>query len=480
MLPRHPPLTPRAESHAGSPLTDGPAVPDESAATEASVVPEISMRDAFFVWLRIALLSFGGPAGQIALMHRVLVDERKWVSDARFLHALNFCMLLPGPEAQQLATYIGWLLHGVRGGVIAGTLFVLPGFFVIVTLSVIYALYGALDAVTGLFFGLKAAVLAVVIEALLRIAKRALKTKVLYGLAAVAFVAIFGFHVPFPVIVVAAGLFGLFAAKIAPVWLDASSGPVESSDRAADVAATSRGAPTPMRGLQVVTVCGALWIAPIGLLVLLFGSDSVYPALAAFFSKMAVVTFGGAYAVLAYVAQAAVHDLHWLNPGEMLDGLALAETTPGPLILVLTFVGFLAGFRDPGGVSPLAGGLIGASLTTWVTFVPCFLWVLLGAPYIERLRGNRALSGALAAITAAVVGVILNLAVWFALHVLFRNVGELTLGWVRPAWPDFSSLDGRAAVLSAFAMLAMFRWHLGMLPTLAICGATGLALKFAV
>lgn len=446
---------------------------------------EITLHEAFFVWLRIALLSFGGPAGQIALMHRVLVDERKWISDARFLHALNFCMLLPGPEAQQLATYIGWLMHGVRGGVVAGTLFVLPGFVIIMGLSIVYALYGALDVVSGLFFGLKAAVLAVVIEALLRIGKRALKTRALYGLAAVAFIAIFGFHVPFPVIIAAAGVFGLIAVRIWPDWLGLQPVADEQSNRAVDMAAAkfasrSQGAPTIKRGLQVIAVCGALWIAPIVLLVILFGRNSVYPGIAAFFSEMAVVTFGGAYAVLAYVAQAAVNDLHWLNPGEMLDGLALAETTPGPLILVLTFVGFLAGFRDPGGISPLAGGLIGATLTTWVTFVPCFLWVLLGAPYIERLRSNRALSGALAAITAAVVGVILNLSVWFALHVLFRNVGELNLGWLRPAWPELSSLDWKAALLSAFAMLAMFRWHFGMLPTLAICGAAGLALKFAV
>lgn len=459
------------------PPTD-PSPPQQRA--EPTTHSDISLRDAFFVWLRIALLSFGGPAGQIALMHRVLVDERKWISDARFLHALNFCMLLPGPEAQQLATYIGWLLHGVRGGVIAGTLFVLPGFLVIVTLSVIYALYGALDVVSGLFFGLKAAVLAIVIEALLRIARRALKTRALYALATIAFVGIFAFHIPFPLIIIAAGLLGLLAAKVTPQWIGGSSVSGDQSDRAVDVAAASRAAPTLKRGLQVIAVCGALWIAPIVLLVLLFGRHSVYPTLAAFFSEMAVVTFGGAYAVLAYVAQAAVYDLHWLNPGEMLDGLALAETTPGPLILVLTFVGFLAGFRDPGGISPLAGGLIGATLTTWVTFVPCFLWVLLGAPYIERLRNNRALSGALAAITAAVVGVILNLAIWFALHVLFRDVGELNLGWLHPAWPDVSSLDWKAAILSAFAMLAMFRWHFGMLPTLAICGTAGLVLKFAV
>jgi chromate transporter len=441
---------------------------------------EVTLHEAFLVWLRIALLSFGGPAGQIALMHRVLVEERKWISDARFLHALNFCMLLPGPEAQQLATYIGWLLHGIRGGIIAGTLFVLPGFFIILMLSVVYALYGALDVVSGLFFGLKAAVLAIVIEALLRIARRALKTRALYGLAAAAFVGIFAFHIPFPLIIVGAGVLGLLAARFAPDWLGMSSAPEDQSDRAVDAAAASRAAPTLKRGLQVIAVCGGLWIAPIVVLVLIFGRSSVYPGIAAFFSEMAVVTFGGAYAVLAYVAQAAVYDLHWLNPGEMLDGLALAETTPGPLILVLTFVGFLAGFRDPGGISPLAGGLIGASLTTWVTFVPCFLWVLLGAPYIERLRNNRALSGALVAITAAVVGVILNLALWFALHVLFRNVGEIGLGWFHPAWPDWSSLDWKAALLSVFAMLAMFRWHVGMLPTLAVCGAAGLILKFAV
>jgi len=449
-------------------------------ADDPAVSSNISMREAFAVWLRIALLSFGGPAGQIALMHRVLVDERKWISDARFLHALNFCMLLPGPEAQQLAIYIGWLLHGVRGGVMAGTLFVIPGFVVIVTLSVVYALYGALDVVAGLFFGLKAAVLAVVVEALLRIARRALKTPALYGVAAVAFVAIFAFHVPFPMIIIAAGLFGLVAAKTAPEWLGTSTTVSDQTGRAADVAAEARDAPTWTRGAIVAAVCGMLWVAPIIALTLLFGRNSVYPNIAAFFSEMAVVTFGGAYAVLAYVAQAAVNDLHWLRPGEMLDGLALAETTPGPLILVLTFVGFLAGFRDPGGVLPLVGGLIGATLTTWVTFVPCFLWVLLGAPYIERLRNNRALSGVLTAITAAVVGVILNLTVWFALHVLFGHVGEINLGWLRPSWPDWSSLDVKAAILSVFAMLAMFRWHIGMLPTLAACGLAGLALKFTL
>lgn len=445
--------------------------------SDSSTAPAVSPREAFFVWLKIALLSFGGPAGQIALMHRVLVDERKWISDARFLHALNFCMLLPGPEAQQLATYIGWLLHGVRGGVIAGTLFILPGFIVILVLSTIYTLYGTLDAVAGLFFGLKAAVLAIVVEALLRIARRALKTPSLYGLAAASFVAIYGFHVPFPITVIAAGLLGLLLARTLPLALGLGELQTDDGARAADAAAALRAASAPKRSLRIVAVCCALWAAPALALVALFGRDSVHPALALFFSKMAVVTFGGAYAVLAYVAQAAVGDFGWLNPGEMLDGLALAETTPGPLILVLTFVGFLAGFRDPAGVSPLVGGLLGASLTTWVTFVPCFLWVLLGAPYVEQLRGNRAISGALAAITAAVVGVILNLTVWFALHVLFRNVGEIELGWLRPAWPLWSTLDVKAALLAALAMLAMFRWHIGMAPTLAVCGAAGLAMR---
>jgi chromate transporter len=431
-------------------------------------MPPVTLREATSVWLRIALLSFGGPAGQIALMHRVLVDERRWVSEARFLHALNFCMLLPGPEAQQLATYVGWLLHGVRGGVIAGTLFVLPGLVVMLALSAIYALYGTLDVVAGVFFGLKAAILAVVIEALLRIGRRTLNGALPYGIAAAAFVAIFAFHVPFPIIILVAGATGLLIARVAPAQLAVRVGWEDE-----DIAVRVR----PGWALRVLAVCLVLWAAPVLLLVAAFGADSVYLTVAMFFSKIAVVTFGGAYAVLAYVAQAAVNDLHWLVAGEMLDGLALAETTPGPLILVLTFVGFLAGFRFPGGVAPLAGGLIGGTLTAWVTFVPCFLWVLLGAPYIERLRHSRLLSGVLTAITAAVVGVILNLTVWFALHVLFSRVGEFDDGWFRPAWPDATSLDGWALALAVFAMLAMFRLKLGMMPTLVVCGAAGLAIR---
>lgn len=433
----------------------------------------VTFSEAFKVWLRIGLLSFGGPAGQIALMHRELVEERRWVSEPRFLHALNFCMLLPGPEAQQLATYIGWLMHGVRGGIIAGTLFVLPGFFVIVALSTIYAYLGNVPLVAALFFGMKAAVLAIVIEALLRIGRRALGGVTHHAIAAIAFVAIFALHVPFPLIILAAALFGFLGARFG----FADLGGKATDDAIDEPAAGATGWP---RALRVLAICCALWAVPVIAVALIFGPSSVFTAAGLFFSKMAVVTFGGAYAVLSYVAQAAVQDFRWLTTGEMLDGLAIAETTPGPLILVLTYVGFLAGFRDPAWLTPLAGGLLNATLTTWVTFVPCFLFVLLFAPYMERLRRNRALSGALAAITAAVVGVILNLTVWFALHVLFGSVGELRVGVFAPAWPDATTLDWRAALLALVAVAALFRLHLGMVPVLAICAGLGLVLKLAI
>ena len=430
-----------------------------------------SFAETIRVFARIGLLSFGGPAGQIALMHRMLVDERKWISEPQFLHALNFCMLLPGPEAQQLATYIGWLKHGIRGGVVAGVLFVVPGFCVIMALSTVYALFHETQALAGVFFGLKAAVLAVVVEALLRIGRRALKNWLMRAIAGLAFLAIFAFHAPFPLIVLAAGLIGYAGTRLRP-GLFAAVPPAPAEAPAA------RG--SWQRAAKVIAVCGALWIVPVALLGAVFGWDSIYIAIAAFFSKMAVVTFGGAYAVLSYVAQQAVENLGWLKPGEMLDGLALAETTPGPLILVLTYVGFLAGFRHPGLASPLAGGLIGASLTTWVTFVPCFLWIFLGAPHIERLRSNRGLSGALAAITAAVVGVILNLTIFLSLNTLFRSVGTLDIGPVSAAWPVWASLDPWALALTMLAMLAMFRMHLGMVPTLALCAALGWLLKAAL
>lgn len=425
-----------------------------------------SFGEAFAVWLKIGLTSFGGPAGQIALMHRILVEEKRWIAEPHFLHALNYCMLLPGPEAQQLATYIGWRLHGLRGGLVAGILFVLPGFCVILGLSVLYALYRNTGWLGALFFGLKAAVLAVVIEALVRIARRALKTRAHLAVAGAAFLALFAFSLPFPLVIAAAALTG---------WLGPSFRPTAG--------ANEKDEPLPMRGggwgssLTTIALGFALWVLPLVPLVAIFGVQSVYVPIAAFFSKMAVVTFGGAYAVLSYVAQEAVETFHWLRPGEMLDGLALAETTPGPLILVLVYVGFLAAFRDPGPLSPLLSGVIGASLTTWVTFVPCFLWIFLGAPYVERLQRNRALSGALSAVTAAVVGVILNLAIWFGLHVLFREVGKVRLGPLEFAWPNLVSLDLAAAGLAALAMVALFRLKLGMVPTLALCGALGYALR---
>jgi chromate transporter len=410
-------------------------------------------------------------------MHRILVEERKWISEARFLHALNFCMLLPGPEAQQLATYVGWLLHGTRGGVVAGTLFVVPGAVVILTLSTLYALFQETAWLASLFFGLKAAVLAIVIEAVIRIGRRALKGRLAVALAGSAFVAIYVFHVPFPAVVAAAGLVGFLTSRVAP---GAFAG---SGERAAGIEAEeaephlTHVEPSLGRAVRVILVGGVLWAGPVVVLGAVFGWVTIYPSIAVFFSKMAVVTFGGAYAVLAYVAQAAVATLGWLKPGEMLDGLAMAETTPGPLILVLVYVGYLAAFRNPGGLAPLAGGFAGALLTIWVTFVPCFLWIFLGAPYVEKLRGNRALSAALGAITAAVVGVILNLAVFLGLHVLFGTVGSLSLGPATPAWPVWSSLDPAALGLLILAAFVLFRLKLGIVPTLGLSAGLGLALR---
>ena len=466
-------------------MTNGTRTETIDAATGAAQIPVaqavhgVSFAEATRTWLKIGLLGFGGPAGQIALMHRILVEEKRWIGEARFLHALNYCMLLPGPEAQQLATYIGWLLHRTWGGVVAGTLFVLPGFVVIVTLSTIYALFQGTPAIETLFFGLKAAVLAVVVEAVLRVGKRALKNRAMVALAALAFVAIFFLGVPFPLIVLGAAVIGLVGGRLRPELFSASA-PRAGGGGAADSVLDEQlehTRPSLGRAVRVVLLWGGLWAALPLVLVAIFGSQSVYGPMAVFFSKMAVVTFGGAYAVLAYVAQEAVGALGWLQPGEMLDGLAMAETTPGPLIMVLTFVGFLAAFRDAGGLDPLLAGILGATLTTWVTFVPCFLWIFLGAPYIETVRGNKALGAALSAITAAVVGVILNLAVWFALHAMFGEVREVALGPLRLSLPVLTSLDPWAALLAAGAMVAMFRFHVGMLTTLAGCAAAGAAIR---
>jgi len=450
---------------------------------ENSTPEHPSFTQALLVWIKIGVLSFGGPAGQIGLMHKELVEDRRWISEARFLHALNYCMLLPGPEAQQLATYVGWLLHGWRGGVAAGVLFVMPGFIVILALATGYALFQQLDWVASIFFGLKAAVLAVVIEALLRVARRALKNGLSYGLAAGAFVALFFFAVPFPAVVLVAGLVGYGVARQRPDLLSggghAPSGPAQGA-RAVIDDATVQVSPSWGRALAVVGVWGGLWIAPLLLVVAIRGWDNTLTDIFVFFSQMAVVTFGGAYAVLAYVASEAVDTFGWMQAGEMLDGLALAETTPGPLVLVLSFVGYIAGFRQSFGLDPLWGGLLGASLATWVTFVPCFLWIFLGAPYIERLRSNVALAGALAAITAAVVGVIFNLALWFALHVIFNEVGRVKAGPISVAWPVWVTLDWAAVVLTVLATVSLFLMHWGVLRTLALSALAGLLLQWLV
>ncbi len=432
----------------------------------------VSFREAFWVWARIAALSFGGPAGQIAVMHRIIVDEKKWIGEARFLHALNYCMLLPGPEAQQLAVYVGWLMHRTIGGLVAGTLFVLPGLVAIMLLSWLYAGFGSIGTVQALFFGLKAAVLAIVLEAVIRIGKRALRNAAMVTLAAAAFVAIFVIGVPFPWIIASAALIGFVGHRIGIAAFQPGGGHGPSGGKAALADADSRLG----EGIPAHAKASTRWAIKVLAIFIAHGGNTVFADIAVFFSKMAVVTFGGAYAVLAYVAQEAVENYGWLRPGEMLDGLGMAETTPGPLIMVLQFVGFMAAFRAPGGLPPMLAATLGGLLTTWVTFVPCFLWIFMGAPYIEALRGNKALGAALSSITAAVVGVVLNLAVWFALHTLFRGVEKLP--GLALELPVLASLDPWALLLSVGAMLALFRFKTGMIATLAGCSAFGMVIYF--
>jgi chromate transporter len=428
-----------------------------TAAVDGGGAPTFS--EALRVWARIGFLSFGGPAGQIALMHRELVEERRWIDEQRYLNALNFCMLLPGPEAMQLATYVGWRLHGVRGGLAAGLLFVIPGALVVLTLSVLYAAFGRLALAEALFIGIKAAVLAIVIEALLRIARRSLKDNVEWLVAGIAFVAIFFLAVPFPLIVLAAALAGFLRAQ----------------GRAPGASPQDTEQGTELRGtLATIALWLAIWIIPLAAIAWIFGQAHVLTQIAWFFSKLAVVTFGGAYAVLAYMAQDVVQSYGWLAAGEMLDGLGLAETTPGPLILVTEFVGFLAAHRTGGG-NAWAMGLLGALVTLWATFAPCFLWIFAGAPYIERLNAEPRLKSALAAVTAAVVGVILNLTVWFALHVLFAGVSQQHVGPLRLHVPDLASISIPALLLSAVAVGLLFVLHRGVLTTLSVCGALALA-----
>jgi chromate transporter len=440
-------------------------------ATAEGMTKRPSFGEAFMVWLKIGCINFGGPAGQIALMHRVVVDEKKWIDEPRFLHALNFCMLLPGPEAQKLATYLGWLMHGVRGGLAAGILFVLPGAFVMLALSLLYALGRGVSVVDGALFGIKAAVLVIVIEALIRIGKRALKSSVLLALAAAAFVGIFFLALPFPLIIAAAALIGYFVARQVPDQLgltgNVESVPPPSKDR--------------WQHFAIASVIGLIaWWMPIAFAVLIFGPQHVLVSIGTFFSKLAVVSFGGAYALLAYMAQEAVQTYGWMTAPEMVDGLGLAETTPGPLILVTQFVGFLAAFRDAAPFSPVTAGVAGAAMTTWVTFVPSMLWIFAGAPFVEPLRANRQLSGALAAITAAVVGVILNLSVWFALHVLFGKVIEMHAGPLRWYAFDPFALDLRATALAAIAAVLAFGLHRSLIEVVVALAALGVFVQLVL
>ena len=433
----------------------------------------VGLGEAARVWARVAALSFGGPAAQIGVMHRILVEERRWISDSRFQHALNFCMLLPGPEAMQLATYVGWLLNGPIGGLIAGGPFIAPGIVAILSLSCVYAGFGQIGAVAALFFGLKAAVLAIVLEAIQRLSRRALRNGPLRALAAAAFVAIYLFAAPFPLIVIAAGLIGFFAARAGvPAFLAEKP----RGDEAASLIGDSdfvRGSETSARALPAAGIALVAWGLPVVALLVVLGPDSAYSRIALFFSQTAVVTFGGAYAALAYVAQQAVEHYGWLRPGEMLDGLGMAETTPGPLIMVLQFVGFMAAFRAPGLLPPYLGGALGGLIATWTTFAPCFVWIFLGAPHVERLRGVRPLSGALAAVGAAVVGVILNLAVWFAVHAMFSRAYPVRAFGLAFDAPVPSSANPAAILLTALGIVAVFRFHAGMAKTFLGCAAAG-------
>jgi chromate transporter len=432
-----------------------PGTPRRTAENNVDLTP-ISFAEALGVWLRIGCLGFGGPAGQIALMHRMLVDERKWIDEPRFLHALNFCMLLPGPEAQKLATYVGWLLHGARGGLTAGILFVLPGALVMLAFSLFYVLGRGIPAVDGALFGIKAAVLVIVVEALLRIGRRALKTRLLLALAGAAFVGIFFLDLPFPLIVAAAAVVGFYTT---PRTSAVKTGVEASRWRQAAKAAAI--------GL-------VLWWTPVAFVAATLGPHDVMADIGLFFSKLAVVSFGGAYALLAYMAQQAVEGYGWMSAPEMVDGLGLAETLPGPLIKVTQFVGFLAAYRDPAPFSPVTAGVIGSILTTWVTFVPPMLLIFAGAPFVEQLRANRRLSGALAAITAAVVGVILNLTLWFALHVLFPRVEEVRAGPLRWYAFDPAALDLAAFAFALVAAVLMLRLRRGLIETVAFMAGAGI------
>jgi chromate transporter len=420
--------------------------------------------EALRFWLKLGFISFGGPTGQIAIMHTELVEKKKWISETRFLHALNYCMLLPGPEAQQLVTYVGWLLHKTPGGIVAGALFVLPSIFILWGLSFVYVTYGKLDWIAAIFYGLKPAVMAIVAFAMIRLGKKALKNEVMWALALLAFVAIFFFKISFPLIILGAGIIGFIGGKVRPKKFLMATNHGAKNNTATTVIGDEDDVllhtkPSLVRAIKVCAVCLSLWWTPVFLCALWQSWDSTLVRQGIFFSKAAMVTFGGAYAVLPYVAQKAVDDYHWLSAGQMLDGLGLAETTPGPLIMVVQFVGFLGAWNHPGNLPPLLAATLGALITTWVTFVPCFLWIFLGAPHIEQLRGNKNLTSALSSITSAVVGVVLNLAIWFGLHVLF---------------PDNGVVDSFAVIVSLIAFIGMWRWNWNIVAVVIGSGLVGL------
>lgn len=442
----------------------------------------IPFREAVRVWWLIGLNSFGGPAGQIPLMHRMLVEDRRWISEKRFLHGVNFTMLLPGPEAQQLATYIGWLLHGVRGGLVAGLFFILPGFAAILALSILYVGFRDATVVEALFYGIKPAVMAIVATAVVRLGQRALHSAIMVVIAAAAFVAIFFLDIPFPLIVVGAGVAGYVGGRVRPSAFSPreTHGALAAGDEARLGDDTVAVKPALGRSMRVLAIGLVIWFVPLGALAVWLGRDSVWVDQGVFFSVAAVVTFGGAYAVLAFVAQQAVEVYGWLVPGEMLDGLGMAETTPGPAIQVVQFVGFLGAYRLAGGVDPLVAGIGGALITTWVTFVPCFLWIFLGGPYVEYLRGRERLSAALSGITAAVVGVIANLAAWFSLHTVFAEVGQRRVGPLRLFVPEWATFDAAALGLAVAAFVAMWKLRWPILRTIAVSALVGAVLSITL
>ena len=419
-----------------------------------------SFGEALRFWLKLGFVSFGGPSGQIAMMHTELVEKKRWIDNARFLHALNFCMLLPGPEAQQLAIYIGWLLHKTRGGIVAGAFFVIPSIFILWALSYVYVAFGNIPWIAVIFYGLKPAVLAIVAAAVIRIGGKALKNAVMWSLALAAFVAIYFFRVPFPLIIISAGILGLVGSRILPQYFRGEVAQPLDVDLASKTG--RRAKPMWLHALKISTTWIVIWALPLALAGIFLGTQHTIFREGIFFSKAAVVTFGGAYAVLPYVSQQAVEHYHWLTAPQMLDGLGLAETTPGPLIMVLQFVGFLGAWNHPGNLPPLVSATLGALVTTWTTFVPCFLWVFLGAPYIEKLRDVKLLTAALSTVTAAVVGVILNLAVWFGLHVIF---------------PGNEKMDWFALGLCAVAFIAMLRFKIDIIPVVLASGLLGLIYK---